>query len=120
MVVLAEETEKSPLITLDGDVLSISGRSYMSDAVDYYKRILNCIEDIKTASLKVVVAMEYFNTSSSKCLLEIFKLVRRKAEDGQKASIVWKYTSKSPEMQETGEDYRDLLGGIPFEIIKED
>ncbi|MCQ2203201.1 MAG: DUF1987 domain-containing protein [Bacteroidales bacterium] len=120
MVVIAEESEKSPLITLDGDVLSISGRSYMNDAVDYYRRILNIITDIQTVSLQVVVAMEYFNTSSSKCLLELFKLVRKKAEAGQKASIVWKYSSKSPEMQETGEDYRDLLGGIPFDIVQED
>ena len=120
MLVLSEPTEKSPLIILDGDVLTISGRSYMSNAVDYYRSILYKIADLEQDRLSVVVAMEYFNTSSSKCLLEIFKTVARKSEKGMNATIVWKYTTKNPEMLETGEDYRDLITSIPFEIVKED
>lgn len=119
MLVLSEPTEKSPLITLDGDVLTISGRSYMSNAVDYYRSILYRISDLSQVRLSVIVSLEYFNTSSSKCLLEIFKTVARKAESGMKANIVWKYTSKNPEMLETSEDYRDLITNIPFEIVKE-
>lgn len=119
MLVLSEPTEKSPLITLDGDVLTISGRSYMSNAVDYYRSILYKIADLNQERLSVIVAMEYFNTSSSKCLLEIFKTVARKAESGMKVTVLWKYTAENPEMLETGEDYRDLITSIPFDIVKE-
>lgn len=88
----------------------------MNDAVDYYRPILKEISELKVDSLHVVVEMEYFNTSSSKCLLELFKRVLRKQESGIVADIVWRYSSSAPEMQEVGEDYRDLLDGINFDI----
>lgn len=52
-------------------------------------------------------------------MLEIFKTVARKAESGMKVTVLWKYTAENPEMLETGEDYRDLITSIPFDIVKE-
>lgn len=116
MVVFSEQSERCPYITFEGNTLTVKGRSYMNDAVDYYRPILKEISELNVESLHVVVEMEYFNTSSSKCLLELFKRVIRKQESGVKADIVWRYSSNAPEMQEVGEDYRDLLDGITFDI----
>lgn len=92
----------------------------MNDAVDYYRPILKEISELDVRRLHVVVEMEYFNTSSSKCLLELFKRIVRKQESGVQADIIWRYSSNAPEMQEVGEDYRDLLDGIKFDIESAD
>lgn len=118
MKVLAEQTERSPLITFDNGELKIVGRSYMNNAVDFYKHIIREIEDCIGDILKIEICLDYFNTSSSKCFLEIFKAAERRAANGVAVYIVWKYLSKYYEMREAGEDYRDLVDGLPFEIIE--
>lgn len=118
MAVISRQTERSPLIAIDGSTLVIRGRSFMSNALDYYRPVINDISSIDMPELFVDVFLEYFNTSSSKCFLEIFKTLVRKAESGVKVHVTWKYTDHTPEMQEAGEDYRDLLEGIVFDIVR--
>ena len=120
MEIISIQSERTPLIAYGDGELIISGRSYMNDAVEYYRPILRQVSSIDVPSLHVVITLEYFNTTSSKCILELLKLISRKAEAGMNTSIDWKYSSSCPEMHEAGEDYRDLIDGVKFEVFKED
>jgi hypothetical protein len=64
---------------------------------------------------KVQVRFEYFNTSSSKCILDIFKRLGVLPKNGKKIEVTWYYEEDDEDMQEAGEDYSDILG-LPFTI----
>ncbi len=65
------------------------------------------------------INLEYFNTSSSKYILEILKRLRIIRKDGKDILVEWYYEEDDEEMMETGEDYEDV-SGLPFEIISID
>lgn len=119
-MILSEQSEKSPEIVLNGNCteLSIVGRSFMSNAYDFYKKIIAYISDLEIKDLNVNVCIDYFNTSSSKCILELFRVLEKKGEAGAKIKITWGYSPKYYEMLEAGEDYRDLLQNVQFEIVE--
>ena len=66
----------------------------------------------------IEIRLEYFNTSSSNCLLDVFK----KAEKLQKGKLSnvkvnWFYETEDDDMLEAGEDY-DILISIPFNMVE--
>ena len=65
--------------------------------------------------LTVVVQLEYFNTSSSKCLLDLFK----RLETSSEVSIKWHFDADDEDMLEAGEDY-DHIVSVPFTFIEVD
>lgn len=119
MKVLSKQTEKAPLIILDDKELRISGRSYMSNAYDFYRNIIATIDGIKISALNVNICIDYFNTSSSKCILELFQVLEKKVKsDGAQIHVTWGYSQQYFEMLEAGEDYRDILTQLDFEIVE--
>lgn len=117
MITLFEKTDRSPLVTFDSGELVIEGRSYMDDAAEFYRNLIANISGLSFAQLSVVVFLEYFNTSSSKCLLELFRYFEGMSKKGRQVKIVWKFTDGNQDLEEAGEDYRDLISGIPFETL---
>jgi len=62
------------------------------------------------------VALEYFNTSSSKCLLDIFRKLEAINQSGRSnVKVSWVYDSDDEDMMEAGEDYQALVK-VPFEF----
>ncbi|MCQ2202627.1 MAG: DUF1987 domain-containing protein [Bacteroidales bacterium] len=119
MLVFSEQEERFPLITYDDNTLTIEGRSFMDDAVGFYRNILARIKnELPTDHLLTVFNLEYFNTSSSKCILEIFRFLYDQFEQGKDVRVEWYYSERFVEMHEAGEDYKDLVDGLPFEIIE--
>ena len=115
---LFEQTERSPLVTFDGDELLIKGRSFMDDAAEFYRNLIASIANLGADSLAISVALDYFNTSSSKCLLELFRAFEKMNKAGKNYRITWFYEENCPDIEEAGEDYRDLMTDLlPFEIV---
>ena len=120
---LLEGTAKTPRInfsTKDG-MLEISGKSIPENSIEFYQPVYNWLDEYgqlpnKTTILKI--QLEYFNTSSSKCLLDIF----RKLESLQKSlksdvTIMWMYEEEDEDMLEAGDDYQTIVG-VPFKLTK--
>ncbi|MFM9005247.1 MAG: SiaC family regulatory phosphoprotein, partial [Flavobacteriales bacterium] len=60
------------------------------------------------------VQLEYFNTASSKCMLDLF----RKLESvNSKTTIQWFYEQDDEDMLEAGEDYEAIVN-VPFKMIE--
>jgi len=53
------------------------------------------------------IQLEYFNTSSSKCLVEIFR--RLEKINSQNIVINWYYEEDDEDMQESGEDFKEII-----------
>jgi hypothetical protein len=114
-----EGSPKTPNINFDliGGILEIKGRSIPENALDFYKPLIEWMgEWVKASPAKTEfhVHLEYFNTSSSKCLLDLF----RKLEPlGDNATVLWHYESDDEDMLEAGEDYEAILS-VPFRMVK--
>ena len=61
------------------------------------------------------VQLEYFNTSSSKCILDVFK--KLESVTGSEVSVKWYYEEDDEDMLEAGEDYEAIID-LPFEMIE--
>lgn len=95
----------------------ISGRSLPEDVTSFYKPVidwLNVFSDNPKGEAKFIFKLEYFNTASSKILLDIFMKLEEISEDsGKSFSIVWNYQESDSDMQEAGEEYAELVT-VPF------
>lgn len=117
-----EGSPKTPTVLLDEaqGLLELSGRSIPENSIEFYKPILDWIEAYGSnpkAETKVNIKLEYFNTSSSKCILDFFKKLENVAKGGKtKIAVNWYYEEDDEDMQEAGEDYQSIIE-IPFNLM---
>lgn len=93
--------------------LSFRGRSSPENALQFYDRVYAAIDKYFNAggkALKVKFVFEYFNTSSSKCIFEIFRKLQSHQAKGKLIKIDWIYEEGDDDMMETGEDFADIIG----------
>ncbi len=114
-------TEDTPKVILDAQnmVFEISGRSLPEDVTVFYKPVLDWLSNYPKGGNKIDMNMklEYFNTASSKLLLDILmKLEEMKEEGICEVSVKWHYDESDEDMQEAGEEYSELVG-LSFELV---
>jgi len=114
-------TEDTPKILLDAenDILEISGRSLPEDVSSFYEPVLNWLNEYADNPKKKTVfnfKLTYFNTASSKLLLDILMKLEEMHEKGQDVVIRWHYPEDDEDMAEAGEEYADIVD-VPFEQI---
>lgn len=101
--------------------IEISGRSIPENAVDFYKPLYAWLDEYSNSpsdDIEVNIRLEYFNTSSSKCLLDVFKKAEIISRDqGSKVQVNWYFEEGDEDMQEAGEDY-DIIINIPFNFVE--
>jgi hypothetical protein len=117
----ANPEEMTPLIDFKiiGE-LRIEGKSYPEDPVTFYEPLINWIKEFKKncpEKITMHVRLEYFNTSTSKLVLFMLKLL----EDlyfQKKADVVifWLYHKQDEDMYESGKDYQSIID-LPFKFI---
>ena len=94
------------------------GRSSPENSLGFYEPIRTSLsQDMKTDTLDIRIKMEYFNTSSSKCLYDIFKEIKYLSDQGKEVNVRWYYEQDDEDMMEAGEDYSDLLD-LPFVFVE--
>lgn len=110
-------TEDTPAVILNKQEnhFEISGRSLPEDAAEFYQPILDWLEQYKEDKLpetRFIFRLEYFNTASSKLILDILSAL----EDIEGTIIMWYYHEDDEDMEEAGEEFSDLVEEIPFEF----
>ena len=114
-----EGSAKTPIVEFNakGDLL-LKGRSIPENSIEFYKPLIEWIDSYSQAvnsSTVLSVQLEYFNTSSSKCILDVFK--KLETLSGSEVSVKWYYEEDDEDMLEAGEDYEAIID-IPFEMIE--
>ncbi len=116
-------TAKTPSIVFDPNEgrLEIKGRSIPENAIDFFKTLVDWLDEYAKNPKEMTEAniqLEYFNTSSSKCILDIFKKLESiNKQEGKNVVINWYYEEDDEDMLEAGEDYQSILK-IPFKMIE--
>lgn len=114
-------TEDTPEVILDkaANKFELSGRSLPEDVSSFYGPILTWLTDYiadpnpdTTFNFKLV----YFNTASSKMILDILMKLEELHKKGTKVLIKWHFPEDDEDMEEAGNEYADIVE-IPFEKI---
>jgi hypothetical protein len=113
--IIISATEDTPGIRLDAanDVFEISGRSLPEDVVKFYKPILDWLDEYAQSPNEDTVfefKLSYFNTASSKIILDVLMKLEGIHDSGKNISIKWYYPSDDEDMMEAGEEYAEIVG----------
>lgn len=115
-------TEKTPVVNFNNATgkFELKGRSIPEDSLSFYKPIIDWIKQYTESPQNVTelsVELEYFNTSSSKCLIDVFKTLEPIQVAGNKVQVNWRYEKDDEDMLEAGEGYATSVA-IPFKMVK--
>ena len=111
-----EGTEDTPKVYLDKakGIFEISGRSLPEDSIAFYKPVLEWLEQYAGAanpSTEFVLKLEYFNTASSKLILDVLSAL----EEIKGIKVMWYFHEDDEDMEEAGQEFSELVE-IPFEF----
>ncbi len=114
-------TDDTPSVMLDAgnNVFEISGRSLPEDVAAFYNPIIDWMEKYNQSPLPKTVfnfKLIYFNTASSKMLLDILMKLEELHNAGKEVLVKWHFAEDDEDMKEAGEEYADIVD-VPFEQI---
>ena len=117
-----EGTPKTPTVYFDANKgrIEIKGRSIPENSIEFYKPLVDWLDEYlnQTAEkTEVIIQLEYFNTSSSKCILDVFKKLESLYKNGNEVVIDWYYEEDDEDMLEAGEDYQSIIK-VPFKMME--
>lgn len=115
-------TEDTPHVILDpvNNVYEISGRSIPEDVVVFYQPVMEWLEQLTEKPIENMlfsIKLEYFNTASSKLILDILLRLEDIFHNGTQLKVKWHYLSADTDMKEAGEEYSEIVG-LPFELTE--
>lgn len=115
-------TAKTPTVEFDAGSgkIEIKGRSIPENSIEFYKPLVDWLDSYAAsphAQTQVNIQLEYFNTSSSKCILDVFKKLEVIHKEGHDVKINWFFEEDDEDMLEAGEDYQSIIK-IPFKMIE--
>ena len=117
-----EKTNNTPAVNFDPQTgfLKIEGRSIPENPGDFFEKLIEWIKKYYETSVALTrfdLNLEYVNSGSSKYLLAIFRIVKKKHDDGKKSVINWYYEEDDEAIHSLGEHYRSTIK-IPFNLIE--
>jgi len=116
-----EGSDDSPEVLLDktsGEFV-ISGKSLPEDVVDFFEPVLEWLEAYADDPLEKTVfnfKLIYFNTASSKLILDILMVLEDMKSIGHEVLVKWHSQQTDEDMQEAGEEYAELVD-VEFEHL---
>ncbi len=110
-------TGATPEIRWDGAsaVLSISGESYPENSFDFFAPVLQWLSASLASlpGLRLEVSVSYMNSSSIKCMLDIFDAIGEAHAAGKRVEVVWNYETDNPRALDLAEEFRSEVT-FPF------
>ena len=120
---IIEETEFTPRVSLDPEkhIFEFEGISRPEDVMDFYNPILKWLikydDDVLSHSdakynineIRIIVKLSYFNSASSKSLLQILEVFQKIYVKGFNVNIDFYYDEGDDQMREDGEDLADAV-----------
>ena len=114
------KTAKSPYINLEEGLFLFSGRSIPEDAKKIFKPVIDWIKKYTPApetQTTVNFNFDYLDTSSSKCVFDILKVLDDLYTKGYELSINWFYEEGDDDMLDLGIHLKSFVKA-PFNFIE--
>jgi hypothetical protein len=115
--------DEIPRVILDKEkgIFEIIGKSLPEDIKTYYEPVLNWFEEYTYDPLpetSLNIRLTYFNSATSKFLLDIFMLLEEMNQKNPGVEINWYYPYYDEDLKQTGIEYSQMVD-LKFNIILE-
>jgi len=118
-------TKQTPAINFDFEnhILEIVGESYPENitafSVPLFSQLEQYLAKLQAQTFTVNIELIYFNSSSSKMLLDFFDLLETEAaERNGKIIVNWIYDVDNDSVKEYGEEFQEDLRAIVFNVVE--
>ena len=100
-------------------VCELIGESYMEEAYKFYAPMLTwlkeyCLELKKSVTFNL--KLTYFNTNSSRLLLDLLDVLKKSQEAGNDVEVNWYYEEDDPDVKDEVEDF-EIETGLQIKMI---
>lgn len=118
---IIDKTISTPMIHFDAaaGILEINGESYPENVSKFYMPILDWLKEYINSGADGFVMkfnIPFFNSSTSKILLMIFDMLEAEVQKGKHISVRWICEQENEIAIECGEEFKEDLEVLPFEI----
>ncbi len=101
--------------------LALRGESYPENANAFYDPLMQLVTQylsgLKGESVRVDVALNYFNSSSTKLLLSLFATFNTYATKGGHVQVNWEYDEEDDTLLEFGQELHDDNAALDFQYF---
>jgi len=118
---IINEMDDSPRISFSGEngKLEISGKSLPENVSSFYNPVLEWLNEYSRKPLpetELTFKLTYFNTASSKLILDILTILEKMNLEGKKVLVNWYYPDYDEDMCDAGIEYSEMVD-VPFKHI---
>ncbi len=120
-----EATKHTPKVffNAENNVLEINGESYPENMAEFAAPIFSWLEEyleqLENQPFTVDIELTYFNSSSSKMLLDLFdRLEEEVSDNGKKITVNWIYDADNDSSEEYGEEFQEDLESLTFNLVQ--
>ncbi|MCG8336688.1 MAG: DUF1987 domain-containing protein [Proteobacteria bacterium] len=121
---IIEATKYTPTISFDAgtNILEIHGETYPENTAEFYSPVFDWLEKYlnQLNDQQVIVNMEivYFNSSSSKVLMDLFDRLEEAVKEGKNITLNWIYDREDESALEYGEEFQEDLEILKLNLIE--
>ena len=119
-----QKTEESPEIIFNNEthIHYFRGESYPENVSEFYEPIMEWLNEYidNLNDEKVIFNFEiiYFNSSSSKILMDIFYILDEVSEKKKNIIVNWIYDKEDDSSLEYGEEFAEDLDDLTFNLVE--
>ncbi|TNF27219.1 MAG: DUF1987 domain-containing protein [Bacteroidetes bacterium] len=115
-----DATDRTPSVVLDRQesILRIEGRSYPEEGMDFFDPIIlrfKTLENSETPIRSIHIRLEYYNSSTTKALAELFTALVKAQTSGHDVKVIWEFEEEDDGIQEDIDMFIETFD-LPFEL----
>ncbi len=119
-----EATKYIPGVSFDSkkNVFDVRGDSYPENTAELYSPVVSWLEKYvekleNGKDITINMELEYFNSSSSQVLMDIFDILEDEARNGTIVVINWIYDEENEIALEHGECFQEDVEAMTFNLV---
>lgn len=122
-LIVEKTSPVTPYVNFNAEtgICEIEGQSYIANTYAFYEPLYSWLEEFVTVSnsshkdVDFNLKITYFNTSSSKCILEMLRILRKHRDKGGNLRVNW-YLSRQDEDLEDEVQYFAVAAGLDIQL----
>lgn len=107
-------TPKTPQVLFDFEAKSllIKGISCPDNPLQFYTPLFENLKEFlkKSSQLEIEIQLDYFNTGSSKCILNLFQMINEVCKNTEDIKVTWITDEGDSELEEAGKIFEEMSG----------
>ena len=117
-----QATQSTPSIYFDPATgrLDIIGRSIPENSVAFYRPLFDALDAYAKdpgKGIRAVIQLEYYNSSSSVCILNLLKKLEALKDKVKDISIEWHYEEEDEDTLAAGNNFQAIIT-LPIRLVK--